>query len=100
MPSTVENTIIERLVDRALSLGYAVSVMDGEAFPVKRSTDKKTIIEAMASTDEDKLIFRNAEGGKIGSVWLIYGNGEDLISNHSDNELTQALCDYANFLAA
>lgn len=83
---TTELAIVYKLVDLILSNSWTISVWDGEAFPVKRSNNKKTIIEAMFSTEEDTLVLRNSAGEKVGSIYLIYGNGEDLISDHSDND--------------
>jgi hypothetical protein len=49
------------LVRHALSLGYTVSVWDGEEWQVKRSTSIKAISEAVKSVDEAELRFRDGE---------------------------------------
>jgi hypothetical protein len=90
MQNVIEHKIAEQLVTNALLLDYAVSVHDGEAFAVKRSSNKQEIIAALNSTDEDKLVFRK-NGEVVGSVYLIWGNGADVISNYSDNEKIEAL---------
>ena len=51
------------LVRHALSLGYTVSVWDGEEWQVKRSTSIKAISEAVKSVDEAELWFK--DGDKI-----------------------------------
>jgi hypothetical protein len=51
------------LVKHAVSLGYTVSVWDGEEWQVKRSESIKAISEAVKSVDEAELGFM--EGDKI-----------------------------------
>jgi hypothetical protein len=90
---SIETTICTRIVSRALAAGYAVSVYDGEEYPVKRSTNKAAIVAAMFSTDADTLVIRAADGSKIGSVYLVYGNGEDVVCDHTDSPAIAALVD-------
>lgn len=76
--------IAARLVADALAAGYLVSVRDGLEWTVKQSRNAHTILAAMASTDADTLKFRDAAtGDAIGSVWLIWCNGCDVISDYS-----------------
>jgi hypothetical protein len=91
MTSPIEVTICNRLVTKALQAGYMISVHDGEEYALKRSTSKRAVIEAMRSTDADTIVFRNADGSKAGAMLLIYGNGEDVISDYSDNAAMNAL---------
>jgi hypothetical protein len=81
----IELPIARRLVRDALAKGYSVSVYDGEEWALKRSSKFTEIMGALASTDCDTLRFRNAAGEIVGSVWLIWGNLDDLISDHTDN---------------
>jgi len=85
MQDPVERSICSKLVKKALAAGYAVSVYDGGAWPLKRSLSYRAIMAAMFSTDSDVLRFRAGDGQSLGTVLLIYGNGEDVISDHSDN---------------
>lgn len=84
-----------KLVKAALAAGYMVSVNDGEEWTVKQSTNAREIIDALCTTGEDMLRLRDpADGATIGSFWLIYGNdpsGDELISDHSDNNVCDAL---------
>lgn len=77
----IEDQIIDELLDRALGRGWSVSVFDGEEFPLRRCYDKATIRAAMRSTDTDYLYFHGSAGEAYGWVWLVYGNGEDLITD-------------------
>jgi hypothetical protein len=82
------------LVTNALAAGYSVSVYDGEEWTVKRATNVKTVLEALATTGEDTLRIRYATGEPCGSFWLIWGNardGSELIADHSDNDICNAL---------
>lgn len=80
-----ERRIINRLIGAALRKGYTISVNDGEDWTIRQSNDAETITNALATTDRDTLSFR-AEGKHIGSILLIWGNDEDVISNSDDTD--------------
>jgi hypothetical protein len=81
---TVERQIIERLVSDLLKDGYLVSVNDGEETVLVNSQEKKEILAAMFSTDEDVLYVSHPRKPKSW-VKLIRGNDQDVISSHSIN---------------
>lgn len=83
--------IARALVDLALAKGYAISVNDGEEWTVKRGRDRQMVLEALATTDADTLVFRREDGSRVGFVWLIWQNGADVASDWSANEDTDAL---------
>ena len=87
-----ERAIAERLVTDAIAQGYQVSVNDGEAWVVKRSTDSKAIMAALFSTDEDYIrIRKDGEETSVGTFTLIYGNdGWDVIADWSYSAETEA----------
>lgn len=87
--TALEARIAKRLVADALAAGWSISVHDGEEWAIKQSTDKAAIYAAMCSTEMDTLRFRK-DGEPIGSVTLIYGNGEDLVSDSGDGDELQA----------
>jgi hypothetical protein len=89
--NTIEHRIVSQLLAAALPLGYTTSVWDGEEWTLRKSTDPGEIIQALATTSDDLISFRDADNQYVGTFWLIYGNNEDLISDHSDNPLTEAL---------
>jgi hypothetical protein len=78
-----ELRIIRRLVSSALAAGYTISVNDGEETVLVKSTSQKAIIAAMFSTDEDYLHLYRPGGTYLGWIRLIYGNGSDVISDHT-----------------
>lgn len=81
-----------RLIDAALENGWTVSVNDGEAWAIRRSTDRAAILAAMFSTELDLLMFREVGGEPVGAVSLIYGNdANDLVADYSVNPLLQAV---------
>lgn len=86
-----ELQIATKLVRAALAAGYSVSVNDGEAWPVSKSHDEAEILAALQSTDSDTLRLRSPLGDFVGNVLLIWGNGEDVISDHTDNKATRAV---------
>lgn len=83
-PIETDLWIARKVIRKALAKGYNISVMDGDDYPVKRSTSFKVINEALASTDSDSLIIRDASANRIGFILLIWGNGEDVVSDHTD----------------
>ena len=93
--TTGEARVARRLIRDALAEGWTVSVNDGEETTVTRSSSEREIIAAMCSTGEDIITIHLPIGGKRGGVFhLVYGNdetGEELISDHSDNENCERL---------
>jgi len=86
-----ENRIVKALLNKAFEAGYVVSVNDGEEWVVKHSSNLKECLEAMASTDGDILKIRRKIDDTehyelVATVWLVWGNDEDVISDHSDTE--------------
>jgi hypothetical protein len=90
-----EARVARRLIRAALAEGWTVSVNDGEETTVARSSSERAIFDAMCSTGEDIITIHLAISGKRGgSFYLVYGNdptGEELISDHSDNENCERL---------
>lgn len=83
--------IARKLVAALLAAGYALSVDDGEEITVRKSTDAREIIDALATTDHDYLrAYYNGETIRAGWVMLIWGNDEDVISDWSWCEGTTA----------
>jgi hypothetical protein len=77
----VEREIIDRVIDLALAADYSISVYDGEEYGVKYSKDKAAIIPEIAATDETTLRLRSDT--QVGYIYLIHGNGCDVLSDYS-----------------
>lgn len=85
-PDNLERKIARATINRLLAAGYDVGVNDGEATVVDRTDKIAVATKAMYSTDEDYLLAIDRQSGRcIGWVRLIYGNGEDLISDYTNN---------------
>jgi len=81
-----EKAVAGKIIDRALAKGYSISVNDGGAWVVKRSTKRKEIYDALASTDSDLLKIRDASGKNLGCIYLVWGNAPDeLVNDYTDN---------------
>ena len=80
--NSIEQRIVRRLIDTLFEAGYTLGVNDGEDTTVKNSSSKKEIVQAMATTDHDYLLVYK-DGRSIGWVMLVWGNDEDVISDHS-----------------
>lgn len=87
-----ERSVAVKLVEHCLSFpGTTLSVMDGEEWCVVRSRNNEEILDALGSTDNDEIVWRDINGTKIGWFWLIYGNGPgELIADHTDNAVCNA----------
>ena len=89
-----ERTVARKLVRAALAAKCAIDVNDGEEWTVYRATMWTPVSRALATTGEDTLRLRAADGNYAGSFSLIWGNAEDgseLISDHTDNALCNSL---------
>ena len=81
----VEKRIASAVIRSGLDAGFAITVNDGEGFPVERSTDHDEILAAMFSVDEEHLEFFK-DGQRVGWVFFVYGNdGWDVICDHTLN---------------
>jgi hypothetical protein len=83
----IERAIIERIVTDAISVGYAISVNDGEETTLRRSRDTSAIMAAMMTTDEDRLLIHRPSAERyFGWVYLVYGNdGWDVVNDYTTN---------------
>lgn len=88
MEKVIELAIATRIIDDALAEGWSVTVNDGEEDVVSatRSRDRACILDALCSTDEDRVYFhKDGEQEPFGWVWLVWGNGTDLLSDYTTN---------------
>lgn len=89
-----ERSIAIKLVREILATGGTISVNDGEEWTVKKSKSVQQVLDALASTGEDVIRWRDVNGETVGSFYLIWGNEEDgscLISDHTDNDQCAAI---------
>jgi hypothetical protein len=93
-----ERAIISRLLDDAAAAGFIVSVFDGEVWALTASSDFPAVAALVGATGETTLRFRDPstlnERGKpalVGFVFLVHGNGSDVISDYSDTPALSAL---------
>ena len=80
------------LISHALTLGFTVSVWDGEEWQVKKSTKIREIDDAVKSVEEAVLRFRDADNKVVGSAQVsVYGlEPDETVIDHSDNEWMNA----------
>lgn len=94
-----ERRIIASVIAAALRDGLQISVNDGEETTVSRSTDRAAIADAIGTTDETTLTFWAPKPDKaatrVGAIWLVHGNEEDVISDCTDVPRITRLCDLA-----
>lgn len=83
---SIERCIIQAAIHGLLEAGYYVSVHDGEETAVNKSRNADTIFGETGATDEDYLIAYTRENEKwqrVGMVWLVHGNGYDVVCDYS-----------------
>lgn len=92
LEAELELRIALEVVRGALRAGYSVTVHDGEDIgqddtgkPVERSRDLVAIVQALFSTDEDRLLIDRPNRRRASFVLLIWGNGADVVSDYSVN---------------
>ena len=79
-----EVAAVKKIINRALALGWSVSVNDGYETTLSKSKVKKDIVAAIATTEEDILIFWSGDK-RIGSIYIVWGNGaEDVVCDCTD----------------
>lgn len=69
-----ENIIIRKAVRAFIGAGFTVSVFDGEEYSARRSRKVEDVMRSLRATDADRLIVRDNDGERVGSVLLVYGN--------------------------
>jgi len=85
-----ERRITRALLKRAASVvGTYFQVNDGEEW-TGLILNESGVYKHLATTDSDMIRFHR-NGKSVGWVLLIWGNGEDLISDYSDNEVIRAI---------
>lgn len=94
-----ERDVIGAVLDEAAARGLLVAVHDGEEWacgPVAAPYGDARA--AVGATDETRLRFRDpaaldADGkpGRVGDLWLVHGNGADVLADWSDNPAMAAL---------
>jgi hypothetical protein len=90
--SVDEARAAHRFITLLVKRNYSVSVNDGEAWVLKRSVSIPAILSAMGTTGEDHLIIRDPSGEIAGWFNILWGNsGEELIADHSGNEICESL---------
>ena len=101
--NAVEIDIATRLVDQALSLGYFVTVYDEEGLAQPATRDRASILDVMHECDTNTLDFSQREGSAlmmgrdtvVGSVLIIWGEGETIITDYTASPVIEALVDHA-----
>lgn len=85
----VEAKIVRRMLRTAKKNGWTFAVSYGGGLAIGKNNNVENTIRELGSTGQDWIRFYNADGVKVGFVWVIYNNGNDgldLITDHSVDE--------------
>lgn len=93
--SKTEQPIARKLVRAILNGGFVIRVYDGEEFNTDHDlVNELEVLENLGTTGDDRVYFRReGQEGWAGWFWLIYGNGEDLISDYTVSPETDKIAD-------
>lgn len=96
--SNGERRIARKLVAHILGHDKAtISVNDGEEWTVRRSPRIAEVLEALCTTGEDLLRWRDEDGDHVATFHLVWGNdddGSELIADYTDNDWSQNAYDF------
>lgn len=88
----LQEQIITALIAAIFAGGYSITLNDGDDDVLHKSFDADRIIKNMNSTEADIFKVYNQDQ-YIGFILLIPGNGDDIVSNHSGNEIIENIVD-------
>ncbi len=82
-----EKKLAKMVISILIDEGFSLSVHDGEELAIIKCRDKKQVLAAMMSTDEDSLwVYRPGVAERYGWLYFVYGNdGYDVINDHTTN---------------
>lgn len=85
----------KRIVRKALSMGLAVSVSDGDGdWALRNSRDFGAIKSAIGEMDMDELVFHDLVGKRAGWMMLVWeagGDPDELPADYTANDTMEAL---------
>ena len=88
-----ERKIVGALLDAALAdETVTITVNDGEDDVVRKSRDRAKIEHETCQTDQTYYAFYRGKE-RLGWVWLVHGNDEDVMTDCSTHEWVTALVD-------
>lgn len=89
----IEADIATKLIDLILCDDFtSISINNGgDMDDLHRCADRSLVLDSMGHTDNDIIKVYGEDGKRIGWFLLIWGNYEDLISDHTDNEYCNSL---------
>ncbi len=80
----IETSALYKIIGKALYQGYKITVdTGGEDYDLANSTDDESIFNAATACGWAKLIFRGPGHKVIGWAIVVFGNGEDLVTDYS-----------------
>lgn len=88
----LQDQIITALIAAIFAGGYSITLNDGDDDVLHKSFDAERIRSNMNSTDMD-LFKVYLQDQYIGFIQLIPDNGDDIVSNHSGNEIITNIVD-------
>jgi len=101
-----ERAVVGQLVADILAAGLDIAIFDGENWSLPRSREAGAIAGAIAATDESTLVIRDPQArangrlGLVGSVYLVHGEGADVIADYTDWPGMEPLVERAMALAS
>lgn len=98
MSIRTEEFIVANTVRNAIRAGFAIRVNDGE-WLYQPCRDLEQIMRDATATEETTLLIVSVSdpSNVLGAIYFVYGNDIDILTDYSDNPLTESmLCSVEN----
>lgn len=92
MTIRTEEFIVANTARNAILAGYAVRVNDGEVC-YKPTRDMESIMRNATATEETTLVIVDTKQDNkvVAAIYFVFGNGVDVLTDCTDNALTNSL---------
>ncbi len=96
----IEQQIVLAIVEDAIKAGFALrfDYEEGQFGPDKPSTDVAEVLKCAAACERETLLLYK-QGRCKGAIFLVYGNGCDILCDYSDTPAMVEMLERANKVA-
>ena len=92
----IELSIVKKIVRSALDKGFVIDVYDKMSVALRSSNNEQAVLNAMGlrHTSADHITFRKNDSTRVGSITFVYGNGQDVIADFTDNATMDSIINH------
>ncbi len=85
-----QRDIAEMIIRKGIDAGFSVAVSDGTDNRIPPTRLRAPVVSALGTAEEDYLVFYQ-DKQRIGWVYLVYDDGNDIIRDASERQEIRAL---------